>query len=70
MYHSKYITCDVSIKLLNHKTLAFFQMATENNLIERLMSSLFVIINILCMFLANNIGQEITDHNNHVFATV
>ncbi|EZA55491.1 hypothetical protein DMN91_006137 [Ooceraea biroi] len=29
-----------------------------------------VLMIVICMFLANSTGQEITDHNNHVFTTV
>jgi len=36
---------------------------------ELLLHFLIVAVMLLYMFLANYAGQEITDHNNHVFST-
>ncbi|XP_018349423.1 PREDICTED: odorant receptor 49b-like [Trachymyrmex septentrionalis] len=43
---------------------------TEKANKEALLPVIFAIILILYMFLSNFIGQNITDHNNYVFATV
>ncbi|XP_050460107.1 uncharacterized protein LOC126855998 [Cataglyphis hispanica] len=48
-----------------------FQMASNrNNIDEILFPSVLVFISILYMFCANYVGQNVTDHNSHVFVTV
>ncbi|XP_070167633.1 odorant receptor 85c-like [Polyergus mexicanus] len=49
-----------------------FQIASneDNNIDKILFPSVFVFICILYMFCANYVGQNVTDHNNHVFVTV
>ncbi|KAL6425042.1 hypothetical protein ACFW04_009384 [Cataglyphis niger] len=49
-----------------------FQIASnrDNNIDEILFPSVLVFISILYMFCANYVGQNVTDHNSHVFVTV
>ncbi|KAL6425043.1 hypothetical protein ACFW04_009385 [Cataglyphis niger] len=49
-----------------------FQIASNgiNNIDKILFPSVLVFISILYMFCANYVGQNVTDHNNHVFVTV
>ncbi|XP_012056637.1 PREDICTED: uncharacterized protein LOC105619728 [Atta cephalotes] len=50
----------------------FFQIASENNrtnVSESLSSLVFASVCIIYMFIANYIGQNIIDHNNHIFIT-
>lgn len=47
----------------------FQSIALGNSKVEFLLHFLIVVIIVLYIFLANYAGQEITDHNNHVFST-
>ncbi|XP_025991838.1 uncharacterized protein LOC105206941 [Solenopsis invicta] len=48
-----------------------FQSVSDGNSKEEIIIHfIIVIISLLYMFLANYAGQEITDHNNHIFSTV
>ncbi|XP_072765030.1 uncharacterized protein [Anoplolepis gracilipes] len=58
------------ISLSLHLFQIFRIARTENNLDEILFPFLFAFASILYMFYANYTGQNVTDHNNHVFVTV
>ncbi|XP_024880020.1 odorant receptor 4-like isoform X2 [Temnothorax curvispinosus] len=60
----------VSVCCLSLNLFRIFQSVTFGNSKEELLLHfLIVAIILLYMFLANYAGQEITDHNNHVFST-
>ncbi|XP_071637474.1 uncharacterized protein [Temnothorax longispinosus] len=60
----------VSVCCLSLNLFRIFQSVTFGNRKEELLLHfLIVAIILLYMFLANYAGQEITDHNNHVFST-
>ncbi|KYQ59014.1 hypothetical protein ALC60_01976, partial [Trachymyrmex zeteki] len=48
----------------------FQTISVVNNKEEIILHFIAVIITLLYMFLANYAGQEITDHNDHIFFTV
>jgi len=48
----------------------FSQIVTTDNFEELLSLSIIIFILYTYMFLSNYTAQEITDQNNHVFATV
>ncbi|XP_039311510.1 uncharacterized protein LOC105198352 [Solenopsis invicta] len=59
------IVCGVLVLSLN-----LFQIAMiENSLVELFFPSFFVLSSVLYMFMANYMGQIVTDHNNHIFST-
>ncbi|XP_011701058.1 PREDICTED: uncharacterized protein LOC105457851 [Wasmannia auropunctata] len=58
--------CCLSLNLFQ----LFQALAFGNNKEELLLHLLIVIIILLYMFLANLAGQEVMDHNNHVFFTI
>ncbi|XP_070522764.1 odorant receptor 13a-like [Cardiocondyla obscurior] len=47
-----------------------FQIASKTNIKELFFPFVFVNITVLYMFISNYIGQNIIDHNKHVFSTV
>ncbi|XP_024872264.1 uncharacterized protein LOC112454870 [Temnothorax curvispinosus] len=59
------IVCFVTSLTLNLYQIVSF----ENNIEKLILPFLYVSVSILYMFLANLMGQIITDHNNHVFTT-
>ncbi|XP_077280788.1 uncharacterized protein LOC143907737 [Temnothorax americanus] len=59
------ITCGVVCVSIN-----LFQIASSgNNVEEFFFPFVFVFGTVVYMFIANYIGQNVTDHNNHVFST-
>ncbi|XP_039311525.1 uncharacterized protein LOC105198351 isoform X2 [Solenopsis invicta] len=59
------ISCGVLVLSLN-----LFQIAViENSFVELFFPSFFVLATVLYMFIANYMGQIVTDHNNHIFST-
>ncbi|XP_024869606.1 uncharacterized protein LOC112453224 isoform X1 [Temnothorax curvispinosus] len=62
------ITCGVVCVSIN--LFQIFQIASSgNNVEEFFFPFVFVFGTVVYMFIANYIGQNITDHNNHVFST-
>ncbi|XP_025073591.1 uncharacterized protein LOC105425252 [Pogonomyrmex barbatus] len=62
------VVCGVTSLSLN--LYQIFQIASfKNDVQELLLSSLFVFVIVLYMFIANYIGQKALEHNNHIFAT-
>ncbi|XP_025073577.1 uncharacterized protein LOC105425255 [Pogonomyrmex barbatus] len=45
-------------------------LSSLENLKEALLPLICAFVNILYLFISNSIGQDITDHNNYIFATV
>jgi len=56
--------------LKNHACYVFSQIATTDNFEEFLSLSIIIFILYTYMFISNYTAQEVTDQNNHVFATV
>ncbi|KAL6418002.1 hypothetical protein ACFW04_014812 [Cataglyphis niger] len=61
----------IGVICLSLNLFRIFQIVTYGNDIkEILFPFLFVAISILYMFVANYVGQDLTDHNSDLFATV
>ncbi|XP_071637699.1 uncharacterized protein [Temnothorax longispinosus] len=59
------ITCGVVCVSIN-----LFQIASSGNNVEELLFPfMFLLTSVIYMFIANYIGQNVTDHNNYVFST-
>ncbi|XP_071637315.1 uncharacterized protein [Temnothorax longispinosus] len=59
------ITCGVVCVSIN-----LFQIASSGNNVEELLFPfMFLFASVMYMFIANYIGQNVTDHNNYVFST-
>ncbi|XP_071637328.1 uncharacterized protein [Temnothorax longispinosus] len=62
------ITCGVVCVSIN--LFQIFQIASSGNNVEELLFPfMFLFASVMYMFIANYIGQNVTDHNNYVFST-
>ncbi|XP_071637724.1 uncharacterized protein [Temnothorax longispinosus] len=62
------ITCGVVCVSIN--LFQIFQIASSGNNVEELLFPfMFLLTSVIYMFIANYIGQNVTDHNNYVFST-
>jgi len=67
--HIKIIKREIKIiKLLIFQI--FENISSRFDVYEAIISSLFLVILFMYMFLANKLAQQIMDHNNHIFTTV
>ncbi|XP_018342332.1 PREDICTED: odorant receptor 4-like [Trachymyrmex septentrionalis] len=70
IYKAMIYAVDIHRKAMKSMVFQIFQSVTSGNNKEELLLHFTIVgIILLYMFLANYAGQEITDHNNHVFFT-